>query len=387
MHKLLRNRVLLLGIMIEFFLGFESGAYQLVLLPIGLEFGLLKTGMGALVTTQYSAILAMPLIFGRIADKIGKKKVLMAFIPILILGCMVAILAHSIQTLILGIFLIGTGYGIAEALVSAFLTDERPEDSEKNITLAQGFYSLGAVISPLVVQSVMEIGVNWRVAFFMVEMGFAVIFCFMLFVPFQKVPAYAKRSPQSFSQAGIFNPVFVSIVGCIFLYVFLENGFSYFENSFFNDVLHNQRYGAFALSLFWLCMAFSRIIFGIIKMSARRIVVLFFFLSAVALLLFAISSYAACTLIISSAVGFCYGPIWPVLIGIGTSMSQNNSGTASSIMMAFSGLGGGLSSFLLGLVADLTSMRYAILSLVFISLGGFLISFSFLHYVTNDSQH
>lgn len=67
-------RFLKLSCWMIFLLGFESGGFQLALLKIAREFVLTNTEMGGLVSVQFLAMMIMPVIFGTLADIVGKKK-------------------------------------------------------------------------------------------------------------------------------------------------------------------------------------------------------------------------------------------------------------------------------------------------------------------------
>ena len=54
-----------------FFVGFEMGGFQLVLRSVSAEFSTGTIGAGLLVAAQYASVILMPLLFGRLSDRVG----------------------------------------------------------------------------------------------------------------------------------------------------------------------------------------------------------------------------------------------------------------------------------------------------------------------------
>ena len=111
-------------------------------------------------------------------------------------------------------------------------------------------------------------------------------------------------------------------------------------------------------------------LFGLRCGSPSRTLIVLYLLSAGCVLLFTVVGTAPLALGLSLAAGFAFGPVWPMLLGTGTANFPDSSGTASGIMMAFSGLGGTVASVLLGWIADRTDVRMSMLALGVLSLLG-----------------
>ncbi len=352
-----------------FLLGFESGGFQLVLVNIAGEFGLNNTVMGSLVTVQFLAILVMPLIFGRISDRIGKKKVLTISVPVFAAGCAITLLAGSAGAFAAGIFIVGFGYSVSECIGSAALSDNDPLKAEKNLTLSQVAFSAGAVAGPVIVNALMAGGIDWRVVFAVAGAGFVLLLPVLLMAEFKEEPkpelAKTKGGLSNLFKGGLFAALMISI----FLYVGMENGLAFFVDSFFDSQLNSAELGAYAISAFWLGMTVSRLVFGILKANPTRVLMVMFGVSAALLLGLALCSNAYLAVALSAAAGMAYGPVWPMLVGAATGNFPAQSGLAASLMMASSGLGGSFSPMLLGFLADEFNFRISMGTLVFFSLA------------------
>ena len=341
-----------------FMLGIESGGFQLMLVEIASEYGLSATAMGTLVTVQYAAMLAIPLLFGRLADRVGKKRILQVFLPMLILGCALILVSPLLAAFYLGIFLIGAGYSMLESMSSAALSDAAPAKAEQNITLTQAFYSVGAMAGPAAVQMLLSRGIGWRAAFGGMMVGFILLLFLLAPVRFVNAQPAEVSGTRSAAGAGSLRcPAFTALVISICLYGLLETGFSFFLDYFFRGALSAGHLSALALAVFWLAQAGSRLLFGLSGRKPGRTVVALYLASGVSVLLAALCRSTGPAVVLCAVAGVSFGPIWPILIGSGTRNFPECSGTASGILMSFSGFGGAVAPTLLGWVADRMQAR------------------------------
>ena len=138
-------------------LGMQLGGFQLALSSASAQFGVGETGMGLLVAAQYSSMIISPLLFGGLADRYGKKPVLMTGAVSILLGSALAARAPAAGLYALGIFFVGAGGMIVESVCSAAVSDLHPSESNRLITLTQFFFSSGAILGPLGLQWAMDL--------------------------------------------------------------------------------------------------------------------------------------------------------------------------------------------------------------------------------------
>jgi MFS family permease len=118
-----------------FFIGFQTGGYQLVLLNVADTFGVNNLIMGSLVSVLYIAVIISPLIFASMSDRVGKKKVIIMACLVFVFGCTLITFFMHIVSFVLGIFIIGCGYSLVEGLANAALADAYPEKSSRYFNL------------------------------------------------------------------------------------------------------------------------------------------------------------------------------------------------------------------------------------------------------------
>jgi fucose permease len=365
---------------IAFFLGVESGGFQLVLQKVAEEFALDPVMMGGVVSSQFSAIFIGPLLFGWISDRIGKKPVLLMSMVIFIAGCFGAAFSKTLVFFTFTVFILGMGFSVSECISTSLISDSFPSRESACLNIVQCGFSLGAVLSPLVFSNLIHAGlISWRAVFFSAGGGYALIY--PLLVLFKELRPNsgntdlpkAGNEPFTVKKTKLFSPFFCVLLFAMIVCVAIEAGLGYFADSLFVTEYGNIKYGAFAISGFWFSMAVSRLFFSRIKMKPQTMIMAGF-LTVGLLLLFSLPfRNSLFMLIVFFLLGFALGPLWPMIVGIGASLNQKRSGTSVSILTAFGGLGGIAIPVLIGLVAERHGFYNSFWLLVFFSMAGYLI--------------
>ena len=164
--KLHPKWVLALLCTVLFFYGFYLGGVQLVISEVSREYGQNAAGMGGLVAAQHVAAVVLPVVLGVLADRIGKKPVLCIFAAVFAAGCFLAGLSKNLGVYVIGAVCVGAGYSVCESVSSAVLSELDAEKGARYINLSQALLSLGAVISPFLVQWLQKSRhASWRLPF------------------------------------------------------------------------------------------------------------------------------------------------------------------------------------------------------------------------------
>ena len=315
-----------------FFVGFEMGGFQFALRGISAEFSIDSIGSGLLVAAQYSSVILMPLLFGNLADRVGKRIVILSFSVVLLLGCLLASLAGGVFAFAAGVFLIGAGYSVCETAGSAALADASPEDGARFVNLSQGALSLGAVISPVLTQYFTGLlGTSWRMMFLLCMAGTLVSALFLFFLPISATPGKVVEQ-SSVSPALYFKDLpFALFFASILLYVGLENGFGYFTESLFTLELGAVSLGAYAISAYWAGMALSRLLFGLLPLKPERALVSCLGVSGALFLALWLLKLPVPALVVCALIGFAFGPVWSSLMNLAAARCPGSSASWQSI--------------------------------------------------------
>ena len=293
-----------------FFVGFEMGGFQLVLRSVSAEFSTGTIGAGLLVAAQYASVILMPLLFGRLSHRVGKKKVMLAFSLVFLLGCALSALAQSVFAFALGVFCVGAGYSVCETTGSAALSDISPERGARWINLSQGALSLGAVTSPLLTQYGMQtFGWSWRAVFLIAAAGALIAFLPLVLSQFPSSAVAAEGPAKEPVHGFVADSAFALFFCSILLYVGLENGFGYFTESLFSVELNAASLGAYAISAYWASMALSRLVFGVLPFRPERSLLFCLLASGALFTALALLQLPVLSLISCALIGFAFGPV------------------------------------------------------------------------------
>ena len=348
--------------------GFEAGGYQACLLNIGQEFDLSASSMGLLASVQLFAILLAPLMFGAVADWIGKRKVMAAFLLLRLGACAVLLTTIAARSFVLGIFAVGLSISILQAVAIAGLEDAYPLSGRKKLGIITSMYALGAVLAPLFCGMLLESGFSWRILFIFVGSMAALLtaaLCFVDFTPKENGRIHKEETESSDKMllSGILLLCFI-----MFVYVGVENGVAFFLTSFVQLELHGGVDSYLALSMFWLAMIFSRLLCG--AWHEKRAFVLMSAVAGVSIFAFLLSTVQDARLVVflSFVMGFFSGAVYPSVLNYSVDFANGRTATVTGLITAATGLGGAVVAAAFGWISDYYGMRTA-----FDILGAFMV--------------
>ena len=372
---------LLIGI-----LGMEAGGLQYNLLLIGEELGLSTTQMGNLVSAKYLAFITIPLALGGFADKYGKKIILVLFGLCFSLGALAIVVSSVFLLVMAGVFLMGAGYAMCESVGTAALADMYGEDASRYINWSQSCFSIGALLSPVMGQFMGDVmGLNWRVFYHILMISYVLLALWATRMTFPKPPKAEEVSVQEGkenesvkikSQMDISTKKKVIYLAvAMTLYAGMESGIAYFIGTHMTHVLGTESYNSLGLSLFWLLMIPSRYLVGIVRKSPKKMLLMCYLGSAAFILLVIVMTSRNALLIGYALMGFCFAPIWPLVMGEAGNLDPANSSRIAGTMTACCGLGGMVSPTVFGILADNLSLTASLLFVFAITVLGLFMAF------------
>ena len=357
-----RGRMWLLAMILFFAIflnGFEAGGYQACLQSIGDEYSLNTALMGAFASVQLVAGLIAPLVFGPLADKRGKRGMLLAFLAVQVLACLLIVLTHEPTLFVAGIFMVGISVSTVQFVALAALTDAYPQSGTKKLGYITGMYSLGAVASPLVCGWLLAQGQSWRTLFIILACGTAAVCAGLFssdFSPREERPANTGGGVHPSGEwygAGI-----AALCLVMFVYVGVESGIAYFMNSFVGVELGGSS-SYLALSLFWLAMVPSRLLCG--NQSRHKDIILVGACAGAGIFAaaFGLLGSADLSAVLAFVLGFFCGAVYPSVLGYCADYAGERTATATGLITAATGLGGAIVTAGFGWMAAALGMRAA----------------------------
>ncbi len=362
-----------------FFIGVNRGGIQLVIADISSLFDIGTEGIGLLAALQQIPPLFMPFLMGMVADKIGKKPVVIGFIVIFAIGCLICGNASGLVMYIVGTLVYKSGSTVSENVATAVLADLDENKGMQYINLSQFMFSLGAAAGPIALEFCSShFNTGWNFIFYTSIVFFIIMALVLVLVKFPKNPEKptiqsTKDSTSKTRGNAFLKPIIVILAIAMFCIIGMEMGYGNFIDSFIDHKFSNNSTSAMTLSAFWVGMAISRLIFSFVEYNAVRSLKICFAASAIFMALLTFVKSPTSAIIVSGLVGFAYGPTWCTINALAASNSEGNSGTAVGLMSVASGIGGILIPSVMGFIAGKSTVTAAIWTLVVIAALGALV--------------
>ena len=310
------------------------------------------------------------MVFGRVADRIGKKQVILVFMSIFIIGTCCIGLSSLLSLTVIGFFLTGAGYGVCESVSTALLSDQYTDSAHHYMNLCQAFLCIGAVIAPILT-SLQVINWSWV---FLISSGVSLIALIVLLFEggFTVVPCYS--SSRLLDTSLFTSKAFVLLFVTMIIYVGMENGFGYFTESFFYDA-YASSWGGYAISLYWASMAISRIFSSMSSQNVFKQLRIRFIFVAVVFIAFFVSNSPVVALFFCTVVGAVYGPIWSYIMCLSARMYPERTASVTGLISSACGIGGAMSPVLMSAIVANAPLGSGYLFLSVSSVVAFLLIF------------
>ncbi len=348
--------------LVVFINGFEAGGYQASLYSIGQTYDLSVTKMGIFASVELLATMLAPLILGNWADKSDKIKCILILQVIQAIFSGAIFLSFSRMVFVMGIFFLGMTTSALQFIAIAALAEAYPLTGKKKIGIMTSMYALGALVSPLFVDFYLKSGISWRMLFLTLSLGTVITSTGITLSrdsagEVNNLTDEDKTEGSNFVVLGI---LLLCVVMCI--YVGFENGFAFFVDTLFTDVLKSSL-GKYALSLFWAVMIPSRVLVGYFSAHARKILISSVIAIPVITVIIAQMNNSIVVLALCIPLGFACGAIYPSVLNTLLQFAGNRKATATAMITVSTGIGGVIFTALTGILAGALGIKNAIMCL------------------------
>ena len=172
--------------------GFDTGVISGALLLIRTQFALQAFSQEVVVSAVLAGAILGAAVSGKIADRYGRRNVIIATAVIFAAGTFLASFAHSVDMLVVGRVIIGVAIGIASFAVPLYISEISPTNVRGAlVSLNQLMITIGIVLS-YVVDDIFAGGAHgWRWMFLVGVVPAAVLGIGMLFLP--RTPRWLMR--------------------------------------------------------------------------------------------------------------------------------------------------------------------------------------------------
>ena len=348
--------------LVVFINGFEAGGYQASLYTIGQIYDLSITKMGIFASVELFATMLAPLVLGSLADRVDKIKFILTLLGIQTVFSASIFISNAEMLFVVGIFFLGLTTSALQFISIAALTEVYPQSGKQKIGFMTSMYAFGALVSPLFVNFYLNRGISWKTLFISLTIGSIIAICGTIATrnQCQEVSEEKADSETSEKPFMLFGVLLLCVIMCI--YVGFENGFAFFVDTLFTDVLKSDS-GKFALSVFWAVMIPSRILVGYLSKHVRKILLLSLVAIPLITVLIAFIPNSAVVLALCIPLGFFCGAVYPCVLTTLLSFSGNKKATATAMITVSTGIGGVVFTALTGILAESFGMTNAMIIL------------------------
>jgi MFS family permease len=169
--------------------------------------------------------------------------------------------------------------------------------------------------------------------------------------------AVADGSTKKETEFFLMGILLLCVIMCI--YVGFENGFAYFVETLFADVL-DSGLGRYALSVFWAMMIPSRVFVGYFAKRARAILLTALVAIPLLTVLVALMDNSLVVFALCIPLGFASGAIYPCVLNMMIPFAGKNTAFSTGMITTATGIGGVVFTALTGFNAEHLGMRMAI---------------------------
>jgi fucose permease len=293
---------------------------------------------GLVLSGQFLGMLFTVPFGGHLADRLSKRRFLVASSALVGLGLAGYGLCHSFSALLAVSVLAGIGNGGYEVGVNALEVDHAG-GSGASMNLLHFFYGVGAIAGPLAAAFVVRSGLDWRLAFVGSAILPALAGLALLLQPVPRGGPLAVHDPAAVYGSGMLW----RCAAVITLYVGLETSVAGWIATFWARRSPGSDVPAPVLvSLFWIALTAGRFAFGPL---ADRMGLLRFLAVASGLALLVCAAWAAVpvpavTLAAVILLGGCLAGIFPTTMAYASAAFPGHSGKVVALLSVSASVGG-----------------------------------------------
>jgi len=349
-------------------LGLYLSAYQYALPSITVEYGLDSFTSGLIVSAHFVAAFIFPFFIGALADKKGRKPVLMLCFGILLFGVFCVMTINNAFMMVFSIFIIGGSFSVIEGSMSSLLSEVNPGEEGKVMNISQMYFCAGAVAGPILGMLLENLTSNWRGVYTIVLVTFAVCIAWL---GTAVLPNAAVEKNEEGSTIGkiIRNKYFILLLIGMFLYVAIEEGTAFWTSEYVDVTLSTAIPSAFFLSIYWLGMGLARLIVSYYKGNIAKLSAIMLASSVLFFLLILFSTGSVPVLLGFFLVGFGFAPVWPLIMTLSTTSFPDMPDTAAGGVMSAGSVGAAIAPMILGGFTEMFSIKAAFVVLfIFLAL-------------------
>jgi fucose permease len=290
--------------------------------------------VGALYLVSALLLVTGSLVSGYLIERLGRGLVLPAAVFAMAVGIGLECVAPSWALFVAGAGIGGFGSGSVEVGINGLFLDRFQENRGRAMNRLHLCFSLGALVAPLAVGALVEVGVAWRFPFgatcaMLLAVGLRLV-TRDLDVPHGATATTSGRAPRARRV-----PLPLVLLGtAIACYVAAENGVSSWLVRFLAAAPVGVATGS--LSLFWAGLAVGRLVASRLagRFAPVAVAIACGLATGVALWAAVVVPWIAVSIALFAVAGLACGPIFPMIMASAGALYPTRANAVSGILMA-----------------------------------------------------
>jgi len=352
-----KDPIFLSGIMLLFVIGATIHATQGVMLSSYIEEYSLHAGaQGYSASVQEIGLILSIFLSAFLLSKYAKPKILLFMATLMTLSLVGLGLKPAFWLLCTFYLCFGLTFGSLDSLASSLISDLYPKKSGVMMSYMRAFYSAGGMLAPLVLNSMLNIGLAWDKAIMIVAGFCLLLLCYFTFVSYSRIPKPINQSEirDDVSLGALFS--FIKKPGA---YIVILIGF-FFASHQIGLTVWIVRYlvvykeiegiGAFILSAYWIGVLISRVLLPRLITSPKAILVWGTLIAGILLSIELSVSNGLLASILMVMVGLSEGLVVPMVVDCACKIDRSNSALACSTLIFINNIGGMVAPPVIGML-------------------------------------
>ena len=338
-----------------FFLGCIFAANQLMVHYVRQALNATEMQLGMMIGSIYIGSMLMALALGELSERTGKRNASIIAAGCFGTGALLVVVSGYVELSIVSYFIYGCGVGGLEAMLFSLIGDYNGKHASRHMNLTQALFSIGAFISPIVLNSIVTYIVYRPVYIFVWILMYLLAVIFLID---KSVDDFAVKSSEKTGGLTIFKlarkPAMLIFMLVLMTAIGCETALTYWLVNYF-DLIGASSLGAFGLSVYWFFSIPGRVI-GSRVTDPGKYLMQCFILCSIGIVFLLVIPNPLLKLGGIAVVGLALAPVYPSISTIGGSLFPENSGAAYSLMVFSCGFGGAAAQPIIGFIAKLASI-------------------------------
>ena len=181
--------------------GYDTGVISGALLFIPKDFKLSPFLQGAIVAGLLLGAMIGAAAAGRLSDRLGRRRLIIAAAVVFTGGSLLAALAPSVGVLVAARVIIGLAVGSAALVVPLYLSEIAPTESRGAIASLNQLMIVGGILTAFIVNAILASSGNWRLMLGLAAVPSVILLVGMLLMP--ETPRYLVLTGEEKTARGV----------------------------------------------------------------------------------------------------------------------------------------------------------------------------------------